>query len=363
MWIGCDFFGWMRLLIRNRLDVEWPYAYIALIDTVASMVNTSLRYVEEAWYGRRLAAVEVKPPIFILGHWRTGTTLLHEILSLDPAHTAPTTYECFSPNHFLLTEKRFTRWLGFLVPQRRPMDNMAFGWNRPQEDEFALCNLGVPSPYLSIAFPKRPPQYPEYADLAAVSLKERQRWKQALLRFLQKITLLRPRRIVLKSPLHTCRVPVLLELFPEARFVHLVRNPYAVYASTLGLWKALSASQGLQRPTYAGLEESVLGTFRRMHDRLEATRHLVDPSRFYELRYEDLIRDPRGEIRGLYSHLGLDTFEALKPALDSYLSEVADYRPNRHRLAAAERAEVDRRWAPYFEKHGYAQSRDLAQVG
>ena len=82
------------------------------------------------------------PPIFILGHWRTGTTLLHEFMIRDERFGYPTTYECMDPNHFLLTEGLFTRWLNFLVPTHRPMDNMKAGFDRPQEDEFALCMLG-----------------------------------------------------------------------------------------------------------------------------------------------------------------------------------------------------------------------------
>lgn len=98
-----------------------------------------------------------QPPVFIIGHWRTGTTLLHELLILDPRHNFPNTYQCLEPNHFLLTEKFFKSYFNFLLPTRRPMDNMEAGWDKPQEDEFALCMMGQPSPYLDVAFPNNPP--------------------------------------------------------------------------------------------------------------------------------------------------------------------------------------------------------------
>src|SRR5687768_18104609 len=50
-------------------------------------------------------------------------------------------------------------------------------------------------------------------------------------------------RSILKSPPHTCRVPTLLRLFPDARFVHIVRDPYAVYPSTLHLWRILAGDR------------------------------------------------------------------------------------------------------------------------
>ena len=132
-----------------------------------------------------------------------------------------------------------TRWLGFLMPSRRPMDNMAAGWARPQEDEFALCMMGQPSPYLTIAFPNRPPQFSEYLDLQNLPPRAVARWQRAYLGFLRRLTFKDPRRLILKSPPHTCRIKLLLELFPDARFVHIVRDPYVVFPSTVNLWKSL----------------------------------------------------------------------------------------------------------------------------
>src|SRR5438105_3822102 len=273
IWEGCDFFAWARLLVRNRLAVAPRCLYIAFIITIVSIIHTLLRLVQDAIYGSRVRRTVLRDdPIFILGHWRTGTTLLHELLILDERHSYPTTYECLEPNHFLLTEKLFTRWLHFLMPSRRPMDNMAAGWDRPQEDEFALCMMGQPSPYLTIAFPNRPPQEQEALDLEGLSPARRAAWKRAFLLLLRRITFRNPKRLVLKSPTHTCRIRTLLELFPDARFVHIVRDPYVVFPSTVNLWKSLYQTHGLQAPTFAGLEEQVFETFVHMYKRLEEGR-------------------------------------------------------------------------------------------
>src|SRR5262249_34441633 len=154
--------------------------------------------------------------------WRTGTTLLHELLIQDPRHCFPNTYQCLDPNNFLLTERYFKKWFWFLLPERRPMDNMEVGWERPQEDEFALCMLGQPSPYLDIIFPNRPPLTPGALDLEGLTGTQRRQWKRTFYRFLQALTYHDPRRLVLKSPPHSCRIKTLLELFPDARFIHIV---------------------------------------------------------------------------------------------------------------------------------------------
>src|SRR5262245_5825925 len=105
IWEGIDFFAWMRLLTRNRFAVSLSHAYIAVIVTVVSIFHTLLRWLQSQWYGSKLDNVKPPPdPIFIVGHWRTGTTLLHELLILDDRHTFPNTYQCLEPNHSLLTE-------------------------------------------------------------------------------------------------------------------------------------------------------------------------------------------------------------------------------------------------------------------
>ncbi len=354
IWEGCDFLAWARLLVRNRFAVGLPYVYIAVVITVVSACHTVLRLIQDLLYAGRVRRMPIpQAPLFILGHWRTGTTLLHELLILDERHSFPTTYECLEPNHFLLTEKLFSRWLGFLMPSRRPMDNMAAGWDRPQEDEFALCMMGQPSPYLTIAFPNHPPQDQEALDLAGLSPLKRAAWKRAFLLLLRRITFRDPRRLVLKSPTHTCRIPALLELFPDAHFVHIVRDPYVVFPSTVNLWKTLYQTHGLQTPNFAGLEEHVFATFVHMYKKLEEGRSLVEPSRFYELRYEDLVRDPLGEMRKLYDHLGLGGFEAVRPKLEDYLAKNREYRTNKYDLPPELRAAIARRWGDVIRRYGY----------
>src|SRR5207247_10217735 len=139
------------------------------------------------------------------------------------------------------------------------------------------------------------------------------RWERHFCGLIRHLNYKHPdKRLVLKSPPHTCRIPEILKLFPEARFVHIVRNPYAVFPSTVNLWKTLFETHGLQRPTFEGLEESVLRTFVKMYDRFEADRHLIRDSRLVETRYEDLIRDPLPQLEDLYERLELGDFAAAR---------------------------------------------------
>jgi hypothetical protein len=238
------------------------------------------------------------------------------------------------------------------------MDNMEAGWDKPQEDEFALCMLGQPSPYLTIGFPNHPPQDQDAFDLDHLPERDRAAWKQAFLRFLSQLTYNDPRRLVLKSPTHSCRIPTLLELFPDARFIHIVRDPKVVFPSTINLWKTLYKTHGLQTPRFERLEEHVFATFTHLYERLEAGKKLIRPERFHEVRYEDLIRAPVIEMERLYRRLELGEFEQVRPRLEHYRAAHAGYKTNRYRsLSADSEAEIARRWGMVIQQYGYERDR------
>jgi omega-hydroxy-beta-dihydromenaquinone-9 sulfotransferase len=292
-------------LVRNRFAVDRGYRAVAARNTLGCAVTSVLGLVQRYWYGNRIARTPLsEPPLFILGHWHSGTTLLHDLLGLDPRHTFANTYACWMPRHFLLSELLFKRWLP--IPSA--------------DDEWALALLGQPSPYLTSAFPNRPPAHADYLDLEGVPQRQREAWKLALRRFVQALVYKRPGRPVLQSALHMARIKVLLEVFPDACFVHIVRNPYQAIPPTLQTFRLIHAAQGLQRPTGAGLQDLVFSTYERLFRRLEEGRKLVDPLRFHELRYEDLVEDPAACLATLYEHLRLGGFEELKRRLAGYLA-------------------------------------------
>lgn len=355
IWLGCDLFGWLRLLWLGRYSFGWRQFRLLPIGTAFALGHTFLRYAQEGLYGERIWQTRIdQPPIFILGHWRSGTTLLHELLVLDPRHTFPNTYQCFDPCHTLLTEKWIKKYFTWMLPEKRMMDNMAVGWDRPQEDEFAMALLGQPSPYSDIAFPNRSPLEPESLDLDGLPPSRREQWKRTFLWFLKVITLRDQRRLVLKSPPHTCRIPTLLELFPDARFIHIVRNPVAIYSSTVNLWKTLNNSQALHTPIFEGMEERVFEMFLHFNNRVQATKGQVPAGHFCELKFEDLTKNPVKEMKALYEKLDLGDFEHVRPHLDRYLAANARYERNKWQPSDELVQKIRARWGTIMDRYGYA---------
>lgn len=355
-WHGMRFSTWARELARNRFRISPSRVPMTAAITCFALFNSALSAVERSIYGRRIKAVKLAdPPVFILGHWRAGTTFLHELLIRDPAHAYPTTYRCFAPSHFVLSERFVTPWAGMFIPDRRPMDNMAAGWDRPMEDEFALANLGSPSMYLSWMFPNRGPKDAASLSLHDLPAREQERWRQDLLGFVQRLTMMDGRRLVLKSPTHTARIRTLRDMFPGARFVHIARDPYALYRSTVALWRSLSAEEGLQVVRdHSWVGRSVLDALKRMYDAYFEDRELLSADELVELRYEELVEDPAAQVRLIYERLGLGDYARIEPELNAHLTAVKNYRTNRHSLDDEMAQEIRLEWQRYFEEFGYA---------
>ena len=364
-WYSPRFWHGMRpgtfwaMCARHRFrihPIRWPMVFLIGLITP---VNSILALLQHLWYGKVIAAAKLKqPPVFIIGHWRSGTTFLHELMYLDERFVSPTTYQCFAPQHFLVSEWLITRTLWWLLPKRRPMDNMAAGFDRPQEDEFALLTLGAPTPYVRMAFPNDSPPYSEFLDMQECEPADLARFERTMTQFVNLLAMAAEvsaadKRVLLKSPPHTGRIATLARLFPGAKFIHIVRNPYALFPSTMRLWQSLDEVQGLQLPRGAGLEDYVFNCLTRMYRGYEGQRQQLPAEAVVDLRYEDLIADPVGEVEKLYDRLQLGDFSLVRDKIAAFVGQQKDYQPNKHEMEEGLKARIRERWAGYFERYGY----------
>jgi len=358
--------AWLGLLRQGRFRIQPSRITYFLGVSLATPWNTVLAGLQAVIFRSRLANAELHgPPVFIIGHWRSGTTLLHELMVLDERYSSPSTYQCFAPNHFLVSEWFFQKFLRWLLPGKRPMDNMAAGWDRPQEDEFALMNLGLPSPYRHMAFPREEPVDLNYLDFQDVDEAALKRWLKTLRSFLLGVSSVTGRPLVIKSPTHTGRIAALAKEFPDARFIHVTRDPCALFPSTCRLWFSLSDAQGLQaplKPTDAEDDDSelsadkqyVINCLSRMYDSFLRDRENIDPNRIVDIRYEDLIADPVAILENVYRSLRLSDFDSVRPVIEAWSNnEHRSYQTNRHQLSQRDEATIRSAWKHYFETYGY----------
>jgi omega-hydroxy-beta-dihydromenaquinone-9 sulfotransferase len=349
---GLTFGEYVRLLRKHRFAVAPRYVPRAVFMAGTGILNSVVGRYEERVHGLETSRAQIMPPLFILGHWRNGTTHLHNLLALDTQFAYPTIYQVLNPHTFLTTE-RYSKAL-FVSPSTRMMDNVTLNATVPFEDEFATCGT-LRSPFLTWVFPRDRDEYQKYLTFRGVPEREIAEWTAALTRFYRKLTWKYGRPLVLKSPPHTSRIKLLLDTFPDARFVHIHRNPYAVFQSTQRQTRVSVATMGLQPIEDRHITDLVIRRFATMYEAFFEERSLIPDGRFHELSFEELEKDPVGQVRRIYDQLDLSGFDAMRPALERYLGSQAQYRKNTYpAMSPSLRHEVARAWRRNFEEWGYA---------
>ncbi|MDP7018239.1 MAG: sulfotransferase [Pirellulaceae bacterium] len=354
LWMGASATALLRYWSRHGFRIAPRFWFDAAIDGAFSTLNSAGGLLQRAFFASQWSSsLTSTDPLLVLGHWRTGTTLLHELLALDPQFVTPTTYQCFLPHHFLLSERWMKPLVGFALPGQRPPDAMRMGWDLPQEDEFALLLGGARSPYEMIGFPHLRERSLDALELDDLSDAEQRKWRRTFTRFLNGVCR-GDGRLLLKSPTHSFRLPTIADLFPQAKCAFLVRDPYAVFTSSVRLWKSLFAVHGYQSPPdEEEVEQFVLQLFARLHARVRASQSSIASERFLVLRFEELVRDPVEQVGRLYADFEMDGFDQAARRIEQYFADRADYQPRSGELVEEKRAMVRDHWGDYFDCYGY----------
>ncbi len=269
----------------------------------------------------------------MLGYFRSGTTWLQTLLSLDPALRSPIWLEALSPHTFVITWTILRLLLAPFLMLVRIRAVSPLGATLPAEDDFALCNWARCSLIAGRAvLPEQQDFYNRFHDFEGLTAEERARWERHELAFVGKLMLVaKGRRLLLKSPSHTARVRHLLRLFPGAKFIHISRPPRTVFQSNLALVKGLQDTFRLSPPIDADAQEEMIVTeYLATMDRYVADRALIPPGDLAELRLQDLAADPLGELTRVYGELGLPFSDAFRARLVKRLNAPKPRRPLDH---------------------------------
>ena len=345
--------AWRR--ISSKIETQRSIASFKtrLLYSSASATNSILAKMQSLAHAEALEKAKVPPPIFLLGFWRSGTTFLHELFCCDTRFGFPSTYACMNSAHFLLTEQGFHKRRG-KQEAYRPMDNMQYSWTSPQEDEFALLCMGAPSPYEALLVPSLMSDPKALLDLRRRSAEEQDLWKRTIQLFLRELTVQQRKPMVLKSPTHGFRFPLLPSLFPGSRFVIIERNPYEVFASNLKLWNTLLDMYSLELASPEQIENFVLAAYLIHEEAIAEGIRNITPETVSRVRYEDLVANPLSEMRRIYSELKLPGFEDAQPAMQQYIASVSGHQRNRLVLSPAQKNSVDEMWGKLIRDKGYA---------
>ena len=346
--------AFLRLLRRHGADPRYRGRVRSRIATGALL--EPLRRYEELRWGSRLRATRIDPsPVFLLGYGRSGTTHLHYLFWQDPRFGMVTNYLATLYPVALTGHGWLERVLASRIPSTRPMDNVAITLDAPQEEDIALVNATEHAPLHFMTFPRTlPALFDRYVCDLRSDAATFAGWRDAYLAVLRKATFLAGgKRLVLKAPANTGRVPTLLELFPNARFVHIVRDPYPVYQSMRNMYRKILPGQVLQELDWDTIEAWTVDAYVRLMTRYLEDRARIPPENLVEVTYEDLDARPLEVMQWIYERLDLGDFASVRPRLASYLGSLGRFEKNRFDYPADVVETVNAHWGFAFDAFGY----------
>jgi hypothetical protein len=351
---GISLRRWVQLVKKNG-GIDSKYLHRAFFITLTSLFTAPARILFKIKYDTKIDnSILQHPPVFIIGHWRSGTTYLHELLSKDPQFCYTSLWNTLLPDSFLILGP-IKNFLSRFLPFERPMDAIKVEMDGPYEDEAALAVLNPWSFFHCLYFPRNAEeQYQKSIHFQDLSSEERNQWKATYHKFIKTVMLAHQgKRFLSKNPPNTARITTLLELFPEAKFIHIYRSPYMVYLSTKKMRMRVLDKLALQNASEEEIEKQVIHNYIRLMNSFFEQKEHIQNDRFVEIKYEDLISEPIEQVRHIYATLNLPGFEKAMPEMVKYLKQQSEYKTNVYTIDDNIVHQVNENWKFAIDRWGY----------
>ena len=294
-------------------------------------------------------------PVFVVGTGRSGTSILHQLLALDPANRTPATWELLFPGDALGAGAPTARRLGHDVHAFWADLQPAYAsMHHNDGDEPNECIFATMFEFLSDQWGGTydVPTYAAY--LVRTDQTEAYRYHRKILQTLQRRE--HRDRWVLKAPSHLSQLRTLFAVYPDARVIQIHRDPLKTVPSTISLMGTIKSMRTERVDVDALAPWISMGYGLMLDDTIDARGGGELPDdQFVDVRYADLMTDPVVTIDTIYERLEIDRPPTLAVAIADYLSAQPQGSHGVHRYsltdtgldAAAERERFRRYQAQY----------------
>ncbi|NIA09925.1 MAG: sulfotransferase [Nitrospiraceae bacterium] len=350
---GGTFSNWLTLLAENSFRVHPRYAARFAYITMLTSITAIPRAIEKKKYDREIEKVKVEP-VFIVGHFRGGTTYLHNLMSRDIGTSYVSTFHTMLPDNYIFMEKFFKKILSDSLPPTRPMDDVEMAADYPYEEEYAVANVSRYSFYHGWYFPRKMREYFDKYVLFDVPDKVIEKWKKLYAHVLKKAAYkMGKKRVLLKNPPNTGRIKQIVEMYPDAKFIHLYRNPYKVFNSTMNLYKGIMPLFSLQEYDMEEIEENIFYFYSAMYEKFFRERHMIKDENYVEIRYEDFVKEPLKTLEHIYKSVNLPGFEKSEGRFKDYIASQRNYKPNNHPMNREIKDRIYSHWHDTIDRWEY----------
>lgn len=352
---GASAINWIKVLVDNKLKIDWQFIPRALYVTFMTSLFTPFRFLEKMKYDNKVKNTSILPPIFIIGHFRSGTTFLHYLLGQDKNLAHVTTLETMTPWVFLRFEKFFGNIVKKYLPAKRPMDDLKADIMLPYEEEYAIANIIPQSFYNGWYFPKNIDTYfKKYVLYENVTSNIVNEWKESYLYLLRKISYKnKGKRIVLKSPVNTAKIKHILDIFPEAQFIHIYRDPLKVYLSTWRLYEKILPIFSFQHITLEKLDEFIISFYKGLYKKYFLEKSCIPQENLVELKYENFYKNPVKNLKAVYDSLNINHFESNRVNFERFAKPYENYEPNHYKIDNGVKEKICKEWGFAFKEFQY----------
>jgi len=338
----------------SRKGISFKYLYRATCMLLVSFVTMPLRIWERWRFRQEIDQVQVVDPIFIVGHWRSGTTYIHNLMVEDQNLGFLSTTQVLAPEFFFTIEHILRPLLDGILPKTRRMDNMKLSANSAQEEEFAMGNICPYSMYHGWYFPSSLKKAFQDFVLFQGDQNIKSQWQTNYLYLLKKLTLAaHGKRLVLKNPANTGRIRELLEIFPNAKFIHIYRDPYVVYLSTKHLYHKILLDVTVQEFNPTEIEENIVYFYQEIMQKFFAEKELIPAPNLVEIKYEDFVGHELTALEMIYNQLQLPDFDQASVHFKQHIADQREYQKNVHTINDETIARVNSAWKFAIEKWQY----------
>lgn len=350
--------NWILILIENKFKISLKYIPRALLVTFFTIILYPFVIIEKLLFDRKIKKIKIKSPVFIIGHMRSGTTFLHYLLSKDDRFAFITTSQTVFPWVFLTLEKIIRPFVKYVLPNKRPMDNMTLKEEFPQEEEIAIANLCPYSPNNGAYFPDHLEEfYRKYSFFENVDNKTINKWKKIYTYFLKKISYkCNGRRILSKSLVNSGRINLLIEMFPDAKFIFIYRNPYKLFFSTKKLYKTfILKNMSFHDISDDKLEKIILNCAKIGFTKYFKDRNFIKKGNLVEVRFEDFIKTPVKHLKKIYETLNIDGFKIYEDKFKKLAESYANYKQDNYKINDELREKIHKELKIVFDKCKYSK--------